>query len=144
MALLADFIVADSSTAKSVGESTIPFRDQGGLETKGIDTVKLGTLDAILSRTQFNPQRFDDSLIYEVSKDGPWVFLVSPDFVARLALVQEFKLSPIALEWWKTEEFSSRFSRWTAEEVEQVLRDLAVLARLAVAESQSLLMRIGL
>ena len=48
MGVLTDIVVVDRKHARRVLKSACPSRDFGGLDAKGIDTVKLGTLHAAL------------------------------------------------------------------------------------------------
>ncbi|HEY1381484.1 MAG TPA: hypothetical protein VGF55_32080 [Gemmataceae bacterium] len=49
MGVLTDLVAADPADAPRVGVSRCPGRDFGGVEAKGIDTVKLGRPDAVLT-----------------------------------------------------------------------------------------------
>jgi hypothetical protein len=140
MGVLTDFVIADPSDAERVGESSYSSKDFGGLEAKGIDQVKLGTLYGILTGAPFNPSFMgdDESLLYLASDAGPLVQLVPPDLVGRLASLDDSELTRVAEKWAETEEFA--LSRWSPETVEHWLTDLAAIARKTVAEGKSLLM----
>lgn len=51
---LTDFVVADRKDAQKVCNSACPSRDFNGMDAKGIDPVKLGTLYAVLTDTEYD------------------------------------------------------------------------------------------
>lgn len=145
MGVLTDFVVAAPSDAQRVGDSHCPSREFNGIEAKGIDTVKLSTLYAILTETPVDPSFMGGpSLLYSRSDEGPWVLLVPPDLVQRVAKLRAKEVSATASDWSKTEEFSPKYSRWSPEVIEQWLQELARLCRQAVAEEKGLLMWMSL
>lgn len=139
MGVLTDFVIAHAEDAQRVGDSDCPSEDFGGLDAKGIDVVKLGTLHAILNGTEYDPT-FDCPLLYSPSEDGPWVFQVPEDLVHQLANASDTDLPRVAEVWASTEEFCPPYGNWSSEEVRQVLEELAALCRKAVAEGKELLM----
>src|SRR4051794_38827478 len=98
MGVLTDFVVADRADARRVCDSDCPSQDFAGLDAKGIDTVKLGTLHAILTRGDFNPSFMGDTLC-SGGDDGPWVSEVPPDLVRRLAALTPRQLTAAGKKW---------------------------------------------
>lgn len=141
---LTDFVVANRADAQLVCDSTCPSEEFLGMDAKGIDTVKLGTLNAILTGTEFDPQFVSRDELATGGEDGPWVFEVPTDFVHRLAVLDAEQLRAAAVQWAKTEEFSSEYCNWSPEEVHQMLQDLTRLSVRAVAERKSVLMWMSL
>src|SRR3954469_8106971 len=103
MGVLTDFVVADRGDAQRVCDSSCPSRDFAGLDAKGIDTVKLGTLYAVLTGGKFDPSFVGDSLC-SGGEDGPWVFEVPPAPVQRLAALTPRQLTAAGKKWAATEE----------------------------------------
>src|SRR4051794_18812790 len=127
MGVLTDFAVADRADAQRVCASACPSRDFAGLEAKGIDTIKLGTLHAVLTGSEFNPSFINDSLFCSGGEGGPWVFEVPSDLVQRLARLTDRERQAGGEKWAATEEFSPKYENWPSELVQEVLRDLAAL-----------------
>ena len=139
MGVLTDFVVADRTDAQRVCDSDCPSRDFAGLDAKGIDPVKLGTLHAVLAGGDFDPSSLGDMLC-SGGEDGPWVSEVPPDLVRRLAALTPRQLAAAGKKWAATEEFSPKCDDWPAEAVQQVLSDLAALCKRAVGEGKAVLM----
>ncbi len=145
MGVLTDFVVAAPSDAQRVGDSHCPSREFNGIEAKGIGSVELSTLHAILTRTPVDSGFMGgDCLLYSPSDEGPWVLLVPTDLVQRLAELSAHYVVATAEEWAKTEEFSPKYSRWTLDVIKGWLQELARLCRQAVAEKKAVLMWMSL
>ena len=141
MGVLTDFVVAAPEDARRIGESTCPSREFNGLDAKGIDTVKLGTLYAILTGTPVSPAFMHGKFfLYSCSDEGPWVMLVPPDLVHRLAALRSDEIAEAATAWAATEEFLPKYGKWPPGAVGDVLQRLAGLCRQATTEGKSLLM----
>src|SRR5262249_14015801 len=105
-----------------------------------MDTVKLGTLHAILTGTDYDFQSMTDACVFNAGKGGPWVFQVPTDLVNRLAALDGEQLANTGAAWAATEEFSPEYENWPPEAVQQRVADLAALARRAVDTKKALLM----
>lgn len=139
MGVLSDFVVAGLADAPRVCASNRPGHDFAGLDARGIDTVKLATLHAILTGGEVDPSFMSDTLCSS-GDDGPWVFEVPTDLVQRLAQLDAPERGAVGAAWASTEEFSPRYDDWPAEAVQQVLEDLAALCRRTAAEGEALLL----
>jgi len=139
--MLTDFVVASRDDAQRVCDSNCPSRDFSGIEAKGIDTVKLGTLHAMLTGEDFDPSFMDKEPLCSGGEEGPWVFEIPEDLVRRLAELNANQTVSVAAEWAKTEEFET--DNWSAAAVGGVLEELAGLCRRAEAEGKSVLMWIS-
>ena len=139
MGLLTDFVVADRCDARRVCGSPNPSRDFGGLDGKGLDTGKLGTLYAVLTGGAFNPAFISDTLC-SGGEEGPWVFEVPPDLVQRLAGLTPSEWEEAGRRWAATEEFSPRYDNWPAQRVLQQLGDPAAICQQAAGEGKAVLM----
>jgi hypothetical protein len=135
---LTDFVVADRGDARRICDSHNPSQEFGGLDAKGIDTVKLGELHALLRGGEFDPAIHET--ICDGGAEGPWVFEVPPDLVQRLAGLTPAELEEVGRKWATAEVFSPRYDNWPAERVQQQLGDLAALCRQAAGEGKSVLM----
>jgi hypothetical protein len=82
---LIDFVVADRNDARQVCDSVCPSEDFRGIAAKGIDPVKLGTLHAIITETEYDPSIASGDPLCDGGDDGPWVIEVPKDLVQRLA-----------------------------------------------------------
>ena len=145
MGILTDFVVADISESKRIGDSLNPSQEFNGLDEKGIDQVKLATLYAILTDQPYDPDFMsEDSLLYVASDEGPWVQQVPPDLVSRLANLAESQYLAVAQQWTQTEEFTHKHSGFSPPEAvtfaETFIQRFALLARKAIAENKALLM----
>jgi hypothetical protein len=139
MGVLTDFVVADRGDAQRVCQSRCPSRDFSGMDAKGLDGIKLGSLWTILTGVESGPAFKNDTLC-SGGEDGPWVFEVPADLVQQIARLSSSQLSSAGSRWGETEEFLPKYDNWSAEEVQQMLQGLAVLCKRAVAQGQAVLM----
>lgn len=139
MGVLTDFIVADASDAQKLGDQRETFV---GLEAKGIDQVRMGTLYALLTNSEYDRSFLvsEESFIYTASDDGPWVQAIPDDMVQRLAKMSPSERQRIGDDWYKTEEFNPKYSRWTREDVSWFLNEVQQMASRAIADSKTLFM----
>jgi hypothetical protein len=140
MGVLTDFVVADRADAQRVCDSSCPSRDFDGLDAKGIDTVNLGTLHAILTGGEFDPSFMSGPPCCLRGEDVPLVCEVPQDLVLRLARLTAVQLQSAGEKWAATEEFSPQYGNWPGEAVQQVLRELAALCKRADEEGKAVLM----
>ena len=141
---LTDFVIADRDDARRVCDSVFPREEFKGMDAKGIDPVKLGTLYAILADTEDVPDFASDEPLCDGGEEGPWVMEVPTDLVLRLVKLDATQIGAAATKWAKTEEFSSEYDNWPPELVHEVLSDLANLCAQAVAAKKSVLMWMSL
>jgi hypothetical protein len=139
MGVLTDFVVADASEAKRLGDHRESF---DGLDAKGIDQVRMGTLYALLTKTAYDPSFLvtDESFAYTASDDGPWVQIVPDDMVQLLLKMSPSDIKQVGDAWFQTEEFDSQFSRWSREDVAEFLTEIQRLASRAGNEGKKLFM----
>jgi hypothetical protein len=142
MGVLTDFVVAERTEAHLVGQADVPSEAFRGIDAKGIDQVKMATLYAILTGTDYDPDFLaaDDSFLYTGSEDGPWVQAIPDDMVRRLAELLPHQLSVIAEHWLASEEFDPRYSNWSPEAVTWFLGEIRDLSRVAISEKKTLFM----
>ena len=142
MGVLTDFVVAPISAAALVGETSVPSQEFDGIDAKGIDQIRMGTLYAILSGTEYDPAFLVDesSFVYSGSEDGPWVQVVPDDMVSRLAALSDQNVPNVAKTWGSTEEFEPAYSSWSENDIRTFLVGMSGLARRALAENKALFM----
>jgi len=137
MGVLTDLVIADESDSARIANSQYPLGEFTGIDVKGVDLVKLTTLYSILAGAPFKDVLPQYTQAAEASEDGPWVFLLSTDFVDKLANLGESEIVDIAGRWAKTEEF--QLDGWSQNDVTVVLSDIAKLARQASAQNKRVL-----
>ena len=139
-------VIANPADASQVGESQNPNLEFEGLDAKGIEQVKLGTLYATLAEEPYNPDFMtdDEAYLYAASDEGPYVQLVPDDLVHRVAKLTDEQIKVTAVEWSKTEEFDPQYSNWTTGQVEEFLGQFVSLCKRAVESQKSILMWVSL
>lgn len=144
MGVLSDIIIADRNEASAINAAGGTHLKQWPcLESKGIDTVKLGTLyqivhDRSLDDMNFFAKFMQDAVLDQPSDDGPWVFLIPPELMSAVAEFDEARTEAVATKWAATDEF--KLDRWQFEDVEEYLQSLVSHARKARDAGKSLLL----
>jgi hypothetical protein len=145
MGVLTDLVIGEKSDAQRVCDSNCPSEEFSGLDAKGIDSVKLGTLYEILTDTKLGDSSFmSGDILVSGGEEGPWVMEVPPDLVKQLAALNAKQLAEVAKKWSKTEEFSPKYDNWPPEMVHEVLQEIAKLCVKAVAARKGVLMWMSL
>ena len=139
MGVLTDFVAVKRDEAEIVCQSLNPSKDFAGIDAKGIDTVKMGTLYAILMGVKADPAFMSD-FVCQASEDGPWVSEVPQDMARKLAELAPTELRSIGARWATTEEFTMEYGGWPPEAVHQVLQNLAMMCTRALSESKVVFM----
>jgi hypothetical protein len=142
MGVLSDLVVVPADEAERVAQAEVPSQTFGGIDIKGVDSVKFGTLHSILTG-----QSFEELLpLYEpvvtVSDDGPWVFQIPPDLVTRLAALDDAGMAGVARQWAATEEFV--LVGWAEGEVASVVSAISSLSKRAIESGQALFLWMSL
>src|SRR5262245_54177269 len=135
MGVLSDLILATEAELASVPPDAVPINVLPGLDVKGIDLVKIGTLHALLAGRDFDPSLQGFPMVSgEESEDGPWVFRCPDDLITRLAAVSDTDVPRVATRWAATEEF--RLDGWDPGEVAVAFRKMRDFARRAKDEGK--------
>jgi len=148
MGVLSDIIVADRGEAAAINAAGGAHLGQWAcLESKGIDTVKLGTLWQILNHRSADDVNavatfMADGVLDQRSEEGPWVYLVPEQLRSALASLDPPAQESAAAQWAATEEFA--LDGWLAADVEEYLGDLVEHARQASRAGKSLLLWMSL
>lgn len=144
MGVLSDIIIAGSDEATSINASRGQHEEHWPtLMSKGIDTIKLGTLSQILAGRPVDDVNtvatfMLDAIVDQSSEDGPWVHRVPDDLTAAIAALDDATADRVARQWAATDEF--RLDRWPEDAVREYLHDLVKHAQRACAEGKSLLL----
>ena len=139
MGVLTDLVVADISEIDAVRQSLCPIKTWVGVDAKGMDVAKVGTLWSILSGESHDgvvdqlAQGYDNSA-------GPWVSVVPERLVDNLAGVPESRFEEIALAWAQTEEFQFDGTEGALVNAREYLRGFCDVAKQAKAGGKSVLM----
>lgn len=148
MGVLSDIIIARADDASSINAAGGGHEQQWvTLASKGIDTIKLGTLSQILAGRPVDDVNtvasfMLDAVVDEASEDGPWVYRVPDDLTAKVAALDDATADRVAREWAATEEF--KLSRWPEDDVREYLHNLVAHAKRACADDKSLLLWMSL
>lgn len=137
MGLLVNIVTADEDEIEAVGESQHPVDEWSGIELRDVDTAKLATLHCLLVDADFEEALAAYEPVYAISDDGPWVLQIPEAVAAKLADLEEEALEAVGEELAASEEFE--LAGWPAEEVLDLVVQLADLARLADAQDQTML-----
>jgi hypothetical protein len=111
--------------------------DWPALEFKRLETVKLGTLEAILTQRPYESIDQDDlhNDAGSAGDEGPWLSRVRGSLVSALADLQTEQLESAAAAWADTDEFKlqprDKPSRRDIDELAGLLAEMSRLARLS-------------
>jgi len=101
-------VAADSDFPKRVKEIGYSGIDAIGDPCKGLDQIKLSTLNSIINSIDYDPDFMmtDESLVYHESKeDGPWMWIFPLVFLNTMANLDKSLIPSIIDKWLKTDEF---------------------------------------
>lgn len=135
MGILTNIVAADPEDVAAIGESLQPLEEWSGIQRRDIDTAKMATLHALLTGDDLDQALYLYEPIY-AGGEGALVLRVADDVVDKLANLDEAALSRVAEELSATEEFE--LERWDADDVEDMVMELAELAQLAQSQEHSL------
>lgn len=134
--MLADAVIAKREEAARIGQSQNPSQEFGGTDVKGLDPIKLSTLEEALTGRKVEPQF---TILHQESDEGPWVFEVSSELTAGLqAGLSPSKISEVAAAWMTSEEL--QLDRWSIDDAKYVIESLAALAARAKSEGKLLML----
>ena len=135
MGILTNIVAADPEDVAAIGESLQPLEEWSGIQRRDIDTAKMATLHALLTGDDLDQALYQYEPIY-AGGEGALVLRVADDVVDKLANLDEDALSRVAEELSATEEFE--LEQWDADDIEDMVMELAELAQLAQSQDQSL------
>ena len=135
MAILTNIVAAAEDEFESVGESLRPVDEWSGVEKRGIDTAKIAIFHCLLTGDELDQALGRYEPVY-VGGEGAVVLQIADEFLDKLASFEDEALERVAEELAATEEFE--MEQWDADEVLDLVTELADLARLAEAQGQVL------
>ena len=135
MGILTNIVAADPDEVAAIGESLQPLEEWSGIERRDIDTAKIATLHTLLTGDDLEQALYLYEPVY-AGMEGALVLRVADDVVEKLANLDEDALSRVAEELSATAEFE--LEQWDADEIEDMVMELAELAQLAQAQEQGL------
>ncbi len=127
MGILCDLVIGQKADGARIAAMSSPATELGGLDLKGLDSVRFTSLHAIVSGCTFSEVLAIESPMTMASEEGPWVQTLPPEFVRALAALTAPQRRNAAEEWAATEEFA--LSGWSPEQVAIALDAIASLAR---------------
>ncbi|HEY1921384.1 MAG TPA: hypothetical protein VGG44_01355 [Tepidisphaeraceae bacterium] len=148
MGILTDIVIANPDEAAAINAARGQHLKRWVcLESKGVDTIKLGTLSQILAGRSIDDidmvaSFMTNGILDQASDEGPWVFLVPGELQLALAVLDQEMEKRVAEKWAATEEF--RLDRWGATDVQQYLHNLVAHARKAKDANKQLLLWMSL
>jgi hypothetical protein len=134
-------LAAEDEELEAIGESINPLDEWSGIETPGLDTVKIATLHCLLTGETLQASLDVCEPVY-VGANQTIVVRIPDDSFEKLATLDEQALEDVAGELAATDEFEKQ--EWSAESVLALLSELAELAQLAESQGQGLFVWIAL
>jgi len=135
MEVVTCLLAAEDDELEAIGESTNPLNEWSGIETPGLDTVKIATLHCLLTGDSLQSSLDIYEPVY-VGASETIVLRISDDSLEKLAILDDQVLGSVASELAATEEFEN--DDWHAEDVQALLTEIAGLAQLAESQGQAL------
>ena len=135
MGILTNIVAAEEDEVAAIGESLRPVDEWSGIERRGIDTAKIVTLHCLLTGDEFEEAVGAYEPVY-FAEEGAVVLRIADEVLQRLATLEEEALDLVAEELAATEEYE--MEQWEAEDVQEMVIELAELARLAESQGQAL------
>lgn len=133
--MLTHFVIADSADATSILNAPSHNTRWPALETNGVDNAMLAALWRAISPNAPTEKLEGDEFIVEQASGGPWVFCLPQELLHPLAEIEDAEFSSIASRW--AEQDEPRYANCQADDLEAGLRQLAPLAKQAVAANKS-------
>ena len=133
MGILTIIVAADADEFASIGASMRPTEEWSGIEKRDIDTAKIVTLHCLLTGDLFEQAVIAYEPVY-VAEEGAVVLRIADEVMEKLATIDEDALLRVAEELAATEEFE--MEQWDERDVQDLILELAELARLAEAQGQ--------
>lgn len=148
MGVLSDIVIAHRNEAAAINAAGgAHLKSWHCLESKGIDTIKLGTLSQILNNRSVDDVNsvatfMMDQILDQKSDEGSWVYLIPEQLQSALLSLDEDAQESVAEKWAATEEFA--LDQLQTADVEEYLGNLVAHARKARDAGKSLLLWMSL
>ena len=135
MEFVTHIVAAEDDEYAAIGESNCPLDEWSGIESPGLDTVKLATLHCLLTGDTLQMALELYEPVY-VAASETIVLRIADEVLEKLVVLDEDALDNVATELAATEEYESE--QRDAEDVLAYLMELAELAQLAESQGQVL------
>ncbi len=138
MGTISDFVIAEPSEAKAIGESFQPSEKWPTLTGwKGVESIKLSTLYCSMSCEEYsNDLQKTFELVGGDKYEGPWVFQFPKHIQEFFARFDILKTAEVAAKWAATEELE--MDRWSTDDAEQFIKQVCEHAKKADNTNKSL------
>jgi hypothetical protein len=128
---LIDILMADESDAPAIGNSTYRLETFPGIAAKHVDQVKLAKLALILDGLVPNTPALLEvirtfTMLHESSDDGPWVYMIPDQLVAKLAGLDAERRTEVAKAWASNGDFIG--AGWEGTAVKEFVDAISGLA----------------
>ena len=110
------------------------------VQSKGILNVQLGVLDEIVTGTPYETLESTgviDAIVRDNGEEGPWVSPIRRELRDALGTVDDARAGELAQQWGSSEELGATEAE-DFETLEELIRDLAALARSARSSERDL------
>ncbi len=136
--ILTHIVAAEEDEAAAIGESLQALNEWSGIEKRGIDTAKIVALHCLLTGDDFDFAAACYEPVYG-SDEGALVLRLADEAQEKLTRLDEDAIERVAEELAATEVFE--IEQWDADEVTELVMELAELAMLADSQGQVLFIR---
>ena len=144
------FVASPEAVERWDIESGLTPADWPAIEFKHLETVKLGTLESILTGVRYNDIDQDDlhNLVRQGGSEGPWIVRLRQPLVEALAALDDSRVGPAGAAWADTDEFKARPSdkpsRADIEDLSGAIMAMAALARFSKERGDPVFLMMGL
>lgn len=126
MGLLSEIYLAPTGRAAEVTADARPERCLAGIDSSGIDSVKLATLHSLLTGQDFESLLPSYEPTAVAGEDGPWLFRLPDDLTRTLADLSPDQRRDIAARWAAEEGFI--LDGWKSQAVHDAFEAIYELA----------------
>ncbi len=137
-----DLVLAKPSDAEKVAAATFPSKKFRSADIKGIETVKLGKLHAIVAKKKYEDVSGDYDLAASGGDEGPFVVAIPSELVTALAKFDASDVKRVVAAWLKTEEMKR--DKWKSPDALRVVRAMCDFARTATKDKMALFLWMSL
>ena len=136
MNVLAHIVAGEEDEMIAIAQSPQLLVEWSGVQVRGLDTAKVVMLHCLLTGEEFDFAAGHYEPVYAPADEGPLLLRMADEAMEKLSVLDEDALAEVAEELAATEEFEE--DGWDADQVHDLLLDVADLARLAESQEQVL------
>jgi hypothetical protein len=120
------------------------------IEIKRLETVKIGTLESILTGVPYDDIERDalHNLVREGGSEGPWISRLRQPLIDALATLEDSRIPAVAAAWSDTDEFkvraSDKPSPAVVHDLSGVLAEMRRLAQVGKDRGEPMFLMMGL